>query len=325
MRLCVTGGAGYIGSVVAQRLIDHGHDVTILDNLATGHRAAIPEASRFVEGDIRDRRAVENALGPGIDAVLHFAALSVVADSSRRPLDYFDNNVGGTLSLLQAMQRAGVSRFIFSSSAAVYGEPDRLPIEESAPCKPTNPYGDTKLSIERMLASSRDAWGLRFVSLRYFNAGGSTDVHGEHHDPESHLIPIVLDVALGRRRKLRIFGDDYDTRDGTCLRDYIHVRDLAEAHVLALEALENKFSAILNLGSEEGSTVLEVVKTVEAVTGREVAREIGPRRTGDPAALLASSKRAEQALGWRKTCSTLEEIVRSAYEWRLGHPDGYPA
>ena len=175
-----------------------------------------------------------------------------------------------------------------------------------------------------MLASSRNAWGLRFASLRYFNAGGSTKVHGEHHDPESHLIPIVLDVALGRRKNLTIFGDDYDTRDGTCLRDYIHVRDLAEAHVLALEALEKDFSGVLNLGSEEGSTVLEVIETVEKVTGKAVAREVGPRRQGDPAALLASSKRAEEALGWRKTCSSLEEIVRSAWEWRQSHPDGYP-
>ncbi len=325
MRLCVTGGAGYIGSVVAQSLIERGHNVTVMDNLTTGHKCAIPEGSRFVEGDIRDRRVVEKAFEAGIDAVLHFAALSVVADSSEHPLEYFDNNVGGTLSLLQAMEHAGVTRFIFSSSAAVYGEPEQLPIEESAPCNPTNPYGDTKLSVERMLASSRGAWGLRFASLRYFNAGGSTKVHGEHHDPESHLIPIVLDVALGRRKSLTIFGDDYDTRDGTCLRDYIHVRDLAEAHVLALEALEKDFSGVLNLGSEKGSTVLDIIETVEKVTGKTVAREVGPRRQGDPAALLASSKRAEQALGWRKTCSSLEEIVRSAWEWRQSHPDGYPA
>jgi len=324
MKLCVTGGAGYIGSVVAQSLIDRGHSVTVLDNLTTGHTSAIPERSRFIEGDIRDRRVVEKAFEAGIDAVLHFAALSVVGDSSKHPLEYFDNNVGGTLSLLQAMLQAGVTRFIFSSSAAVYGEPKQLPIDESAPCNPTNPYGDTKLSVERMLASSRNAWGLRFASLRYFNAGGSTKVHGEHHDPESHLIPIVLDVALGRRKSLTIFGDDYDTRDGTCLRDYIHVRDLAEAHVLALEALEKDFSGVLNLGSEEGSTVLEVIETVEKVTGKTVAREVGPRRQGDPAALLASSKRAEEALGWRKTSSSLEEIVRSAWEWRQSHPDGYP-
>jgi UDP-glucose 4-epimerase len=325
MKLCVTGGAGYIGSVVAQSLIDGGHNVTVLDNLATGHKSAVPDGCRFVEGDIRDRHVVEKVFEPGIDAVLHFAALSVVGDSSQHPLEYFDNNVGGTLALLRAMERAGVARFIFSSSAAVYGEPERLPIEESAPCSPTNPYGDTKLSVERMLAACGQAWGLRFVSLRYFNAGGSTDLHGEHHDPESHLIPIVLDVALGRRESLTIFGDDYDTRDGTCLRDYIHVRDLADAHVLALDALEKDFSGVLNLGSEEGSTVLEVVETVERVTGKKVVRKVGPRRPGDPAGLLASSKRAEQVLGWRKTCSSLEEIVRSAWEWRRSNPDGYPA
>lgn len=203
MKLCVTGGAGYIGSVVAESLIDAGHDVTVIDNLTSGHRDAVPKQSRFVEGDIRNASAVEKALEGGIEAVLHFAALSIVEDSVRRPLEYFDNNVGGTLSLLQTMQRAGVTQFVFSSSAAVYGQPERLPIEESAPCVPTNPYGDSKLFVERMLASSREAWGLHFASLRYFNAGGSTEVHGEHHDPESHLIPIVLDVALGRRERFR--------------------------------------------------------------------------------------------------------------------------
>jgi len=323
MKLCVTGGAGYIGSVVTESLINAGHDVTVIDNLTTGHRDAVAKQSRFVKGDIRDPLAVEKAFEGGIDAVLHFAALSIVGDSVRRPLEYFDNNVGGTLALLQAMQRAGVTRFVFSSSAAVYGQPEQLPIDESAPCVPTNPYGDSKLFVERMLASSREAWGLQFASLRYFNAGGSTDEYGEHHDPESHLIPVVLDVALGRRERLTVFGDDYDTRDGTCLRDYIHVRDLAAAHVLALKALDKGFSGILNLGSEQGVTVLEVVKMVERVTGKTVAHDIGPPRPGDPAALLASSKAAEKVLGWQKISSSLEDIVRSAYEWRLQHPDGY--
>ena len=323
MKLCVTGGAGYIGSVVAESLIDAGHDVTVIDNLTTGHRDAVPKQSRFVEGDIRDHSTMEKAFDGGVDAVLHFAALSIVEDSVRKPLEYFDNNVGGTLALLQAMQRADITQFIFSSSAAVYGQPERLPIEESAPCVPANPYGVSKLFVEKMLAASREAWGLRFASLRYFNAGGSTAVHGEHHDPESHLIPIVLDVAFGRRERFSVFGNDYDTRDGTCLRDYVHVCDLAAAHVLALKALASGFSGILNLGSEQGITVLEVVRMVERVTGKTVTHEHGPRRPGDPAALLASSKQAEEILGWQKTNSSLEEIVRSAYEWRLQHPDGY--
>jgi UDP-glucose 4-epimerase len=278
----------------------------------------------LVVGDIRERKALQDVFEPGIDAVLHFAALSVVPESVERPLDYFGNNVGGTLELLRAMERFAVKRCIFSSSAAVYGVPDRLPIEETALCKPTNPYGQSKLFVESMLSASEAAWGLRHTSLRYFNAGGSTETHGEHHDPESHLIPIVLDVALGVRGSFTIFGDDYDTGDGTCLRDYIHVFDLAMAHVLALETLDKDFSGILNLGSDKAFTVLEVVEMVEKVTGKKVPRNIGPRRPGDPPALLASSKAAERALGWRKTCSSLEEIVRSAYEWRQAHPSGYP-
>lgn len=323
MKLCVTGGAGYIGAVVAQYLVDAGHEVTVVDSLTTGHRAALPKGCRFVEGDIRESAVIDKTFRPGIDAVLHFAALSVVADSVNRPLDYYHNNVGGTLHLLRGMERFGVGRFIFSSSAAVYGEPDRLPIEEDAACRPTNPYGQSKLFVEEMLQACRQAWGLRFMSLRYFNAGGSTTVHGEHHDPESHLIPIVLDVALGKRKTFTIFGDDYATPDGTCLRDYVHVYDLALAHVLALEALEKDTFGVVNLGSDKGFTVREVVDVVEKVTGKKVAHHVGPRRSGDPAALIASSKKAEQTLGWKKTCSSLDEIVRSAYEWRLRNPRGY--
>jgi len=325
MKLCVTGGAGYIGSVVAQMLIDEGHDVCILDNLSTGHRSALPDGARHVEGDIRDAAALDDALGNGVEAVLHFAALSIVGDSVSQPLTYFDNNVGGTLSILQAMNRLDVKRFVFSSSAAVYGAPDNLPIEETAPCRPTNPYGDSKLFVETMLEASRRAWGLRYVSLRYFNAGGSTEKHGEHHDPESHLIPIVLDVAAGRRKTFAVFGDDYDTPDGTCIRDYIHIHDLATAHVLALGAMQKKdFSGVLNLGSEEGFSVLEVIETAQRVTGANVAHTVGERREGDPPGLLASSRRAEEVLGWKKTRSTLEEIIQSAHEWRTKNPDGYP-
>lgn len=324
MRLCVTGGAGYIGSVVAQALVEGGHEVIVIDNLSTGHRAAVPAECRFVEGDVRDGDALDRALGEGVDAVLHFSALSVVPDSMKDPVTYFDNNIGGTVRLLERMQASGIGRIVFSSSAAVYGNPDKLPIEETAPCRPVNPYGFSKLVVENMFEQCRTAWGLDFVSLRYFNAGGSTSVHGEHHEPETHLIPVVLDTVAGKRRKFTIFGDDYDTPDGTCIRDYIHVHDLAAAHILALDAMKRGFSGALNLGSSEPFTVLEVVETVHGVTGKPVAHEIGPRRPGDPPALVASSRRAEEVLGWRKTRSSLEEIVRSAHEWRLRHPDGYP-
>jgi UDP-glucose 4-epimerase len=323
MKLCVSGGAGYIGSVVAQSLVDEGHDVTIVDNLSTGHEEAIPRGSRFVRGDIRDAAVLSEAFSGGIDAVLHFAALSIVGDSVDRPIDYFDNNVGGSLSLLRAMQTSGIKRFVFSSTAAVYGAPESLPIEETAPTRPTNPYGHSKLFVERILDTCATAWDLRYVALRYFNAGGSTPVQGEHHDPETHLIPVVLDVVSGRRPEFSIFGDDYDTPDGTCIRDYIHVVDLARAHVLALDAMQSGFSGALNLGSEDPFTVLDVVKTVEKVTGKKVNYKIGPRRPGDPPSLLASSRLAEEKLGWKKTCSSLEEIVRSAYDWRVQNPSGY--
>jgi len=323
MKLCVTGGAGYIGSVVVERLLEDGHEITVVDNLRTGHRSAVPDQCRFVEGDIRDRAALDRAIDSSTDAVLHFAARSLVGESMQKPLAYFDNNVGGTIKLLDAMRRHGVARFVFSSSAAVYGAPESLPIVETAPCRPENPYGTTKLMVEQILAAARAAHGLHYVALRYFNAGGSTETRGEDHDPETHLIPIVLDVAQGRRKRFSIFGDDYDTPDGTCIRDYIHVVDLADAHVRALDAMAGGFSGSLNLGSEDPFTVLEVVRTTEQVTGKPVAYEIGPRRAGDPPALLASSKRAEEVLGWKKRHSALEEIIRSAHEWRLAHPDGY--
>jgi UDP-glucose 4-epimerase len=255
--------------------------------------------------------------------VLHFAARSLVGESVEKPLDYYDNNVGGSIRLLEAVRDHEVGKFVFSSSAAVYGVPDALPIEETAPCRPENPYGMTKLMIERVLESSRQAFGLSFVALRYFNAGGSTEARGEDHDPETHLIPIVLDVALGRRERLSIFGDDYDTRDGTCIRDYIHVVDLADAHVLALDAMDRGFSGSLNLGSEDGFTVKEVVERTEAVTGRPVARTIGGRRPGDPPALQASSKRAREVLQWQPRHSALDDIIRTAYQWRTAHPEGY--
>lgn len=323
MKMCVTGGAGYIGSVVVENLLAKGHEIVVLDNLSTGHRGSIPAGCRLVEGDVRDRAALADALDPGVSAVLHFAAMSIVNDSVAEPLEYFDNNVGGTVCLLKAMKENGIKRFVFSSSAAVYGAPRRLPITESDPCEPENPYGTTKLFVEKVLEASRTSWGLAYVALRYFNAGGATVSYGEDHDPESHLIPIVLDVATGKRDKFSVFGDDYETSDGTCIRDYVHVSDLAEAHVLALDAMDKGFSGALNLGSEDPFTVLQVVQNVEKITGKKITYEIGPRRPGDPPALLASSRKAEEVLGWQKRHSSLEEIIRSAYQWRLNHPDGY--
>jgi UDP-glucose 4-epimerase len=323
MRLLVTGGAGYIGSVVVERLLERGDDVIVIDNLVTGHRRAVPAECTFVRGDIRDEEALARAMDSSTQAVLHFAASSIVAESVEKPLDYFDNNIGGALHLLKLMKKRGVNKIIFSSSAAVYGSPDKLPIEETAPCKPENPYGYTKLAVERILESCKNAWGLRYISLRYFNAAGSTSSCGEDHRPESHLLPIVLDVALGRRKNFQIYGSDYDTIDGTCVRDYIHVADLAEAHILALEALDKNFSGAMNLGSEKPHSVLEIIAAVEKVTGKSVPYDISGRRPGDPPALLASSKKAEELMGWQKRYSSLQEIISSAYRWRLKYPHGY--
>ncbi len=323
MKLVVTGGAGYIGSVVAEVLLAQGHDVTVFDNLSTGHRTAVPDGARFVEGDVRDEAALARALDGSVDAVLHFAAFSVVAESVQKPREYFDNNVGGTQSLLRAMSWFDVRRMVFSSTAAVYGTPAALPIEETAACVPENPYGASKLEVERALEAARTEWGLSYAALRYFNAGGATAERGEDHRPESHLIPVVLDTALGRRESITVFGNDYDTRDGTCLRDYIHISDLASAHVLALDAMARGFSGALNLGSEKGFTVLEVIRAVERITGRGVSFHIGPRRPGDPPALLASSRAAVDTLRWQRRASDLDEIVRSAYAWRVANPGGY--
>ena len=325
MKLCVTGGAGYVGSVVAEVLVARGHDVVVLDNLSTGHRDAVPPACRLVVGDIRDDRALAQALDGGVEAVLHFAALSVVADSMRRPLDYFDNNVGGTTRLVRAMETRHIKRLVFSSTAAVYGTPQALPIEEDAACRPENPYGWTKLTVEWMLAAARAQWGLSFVALRYFNAAGATTACGEDHRPESHLIPIVLEAALGRREFVTVFGSDYGTRDGTCVRDYVHVADLALAHVLALDAMERGFSGALNLGSEHGFSVREVIDATGRITGRTVVQESGARRAGDPPSLVASSARAREVLKWSPEHSRLDDIIASALAWHQRHPNGYQA
>lgn len=324
MRVCVTGGAGYVGSVVAEVLIGRGHDVVVLDNLTTGHRDAIPQGCTLVEGDVRDERSLEHALD-GVEAVLHFAALSVVAESMQRPLDYFDNNVTGTTTLVRAMRARRIGRLVFSSTAAVYGTPDALPITEEARCRPENPYGWSKLTVEWMLAAARAEWGLHYVALRYFNAAGATIACGEDHRPESHLIPIVLQAALGRRDAVTVFGTDYPTRDGTCVRDYVHVSDLADAHVRALDAMARGFSGSLNLGSESGFTVREVIDATARVTGRSVRATEGGRRPGDPPGLVASSARAKEILGWSPSQSSLDTIIGSALEWSRLHPDGYQA
>ena len=325
MRVCVTGGAGYIGSVVTEYLVAAGHEVIIVDNLSTGHRGAVPDNVAFHEGDLLDAAFIGSVLSSGVDAVCHFAAFSQVGESVADPLKYYANNVSGAISLLDAMKSAGVTDFLFSSTAAVYGEPEETPIEEDAALEPVNAYGNTKLAIERMLQDCSKAWGLRSLSLRYFNAAGATELHGEDHRPETHLIPLVLDSALGRREELVIFGDDYPTPDGTCIRDYIHVKDLATAHVLGLEKLRDGINGSLNLGNGTGFSVLQVIETAERVMGIEVPRRLGDRRPGDPAVLVASSGNAERLLGWKREFTEIEPIIKDAFEWRKEHPNGYHA
>jgi UDP-glucose 4-epimerase len=324
MQVLVTGGAGYIGSVVVEELLRDGHDVTVYDNLAKGHCQAVPPAAQFVQGELLDRDLLEATLRQReITAVIHMAADSQVGESVEHPAKYYQNNVVAGLSLIEVMRAAEVRRIVFSSTAAVYGEPSKQPIEESDPTGPTNPYGETKITFERALHWYSLAYGFRYVSLRYFNAAGATSRCGEWHHPETHLIPLVLQVAAGLRPSVQVFGDDYPTRDGTCVRDYIHVVDLARAHILALNVLEER-SAIYNLGcGGEGYTVSEVIDCARAVTGREIPFKAGPRRPGDPAVLIASSNRVRQELKWSPQFQNLEEIVGSAWEWLQEHPRGY--
>ncbi|MFF4954488.1 UDP-glucose 4-epimerase GalE [Streptomyces chattanoogensis] len=308
----VTGGAGYVGSVVAQHLLEAGHDVTVLDNLSTGFRAGVPAGAEFVEGDIRD---AGKWLDPTYDAVLHFAAFSQVGESVVKPEKYWDNNVGGTMKLLGAMRAAGVGKLVFSSTAATYGEPEQIPIVESAPTAPTNPYGAGKLAVDHMITGEAAAHGLAAVSLRYFNVAGAYGSCGERHQPESHLIPLVLQVAQGRREAISVFGDDYPTPDGTCIRDYIHVADLAEAHLLALDAAASGEHLICNLGNGNGFSVREVIETVRKVTGHPIPEVLAPRRGGDPAVLVASAQTAIDRLGWRPSRADLAGIVADAWQF----------
>lgn len=325
MNVLVTGGAGYIGSVVSEFLCEAGHHVVVIDDLSTGHREALEPRARFVEGSILDRDTVLPVLSKGIDAVCHFAAFSLVGESMENPLKYYQNNIAGAVSLLGAMREAHVEHFLFSSTAAVYGEPESIPITESAILKPVNAYGNTKLAVERLLEDCHAAWGLRYLSLRYFNAAGASKRFGEDHHPETHLIPLVIDAALGKSPALVIYGDDYATTDGTCIRDYIHVKDLASAHLLGLDKLIGGLTGALNLGNGRGFSVLEVVKAAEAVMGRTVPHRVGERRAGDPAVLVASSARAEERLGWKRAHPDIEMIIRDAFEWRKRFPGGYGA
>ena len=327
MRLLVLGGAGYIGSHTAVELLDRGHEVVIADNLITGYKQAVPKEAVFYQGDIRDYNFLNNLFKTEkIDAVIHFAAFSLVGESVTNPLKYYENNLYGTKVLLQAMIDNNVDKIVFSSTAATYGEPENIPILESDRTCPTNPYGETKLAMEKMMKWSANAYQLRYVSLRYFNACGAhkSGKLGEAHNPESHLIPLVLQVPNGKRESVSIYGTDYDTPDGTCIRDYIHVTDLAEAHILAVEYLmKGGESNVFNLGNGVGYSVREVIETARKVTGHPIPAVEIPRRAGDPARLVASGEKAKTVLGWEPKITSLEDIIRSAWIWHSTHPNGY--
>lgn len=327
MTILVLGGAGYIGSHTVYALIEKGVDVVVIDNLETGHIEAVHEKARFYKGDIRDRAFVDSVLDKEkIDAVIHFAANSLVGESMVNPLKYYDNNVNGTKVLLQSMVAHGLDKIVFSSTAATYGEPEKVPILETDRTEPTNTYGETKLAMEKMFKWTDRAHGLKYVSLRYFNACGAhvSGKIGEAHSPETHLIPLILQVPLGQREYISIFGDDYDTSDGTCIRDYIHVTDLAQAHILAVDYLmKGNESNIFNLGNGVGFTVKEVIDTARKVTGHEIPAKIAERRAGDPARLIASSDKARQVLLWKPEHADLEEIISTAWNWHKNHPNGY--
>ena len=323
MKLLVTGGAGYIGSVVAHQLLEAGHETVVLDNLSKGYERAVPEGSRFLKGDLLDAEEVGSTLSEGFDGVLHFAALSLVGESVEEPELYYRNNVGGTLNLLEAMREAGVSRLVFSSTAAVYGEPEEVPIPETAPALPTNPYGASKLAVDRMIGAVAAARGLAATSLRYFNVAGASGRFGEDHHPETHLIPLVLQTASGRRDSVKLFGTDYPTRDGTAVRDYIHVEDLGRAHLLALEAARPREHHVYNLGNGAGFSVREVIEAARRVTGCPIEAVEAPRRSGDPAVLVASSEKIRDELRWKPERPEPEAMISDAWEWMQTHPNGY--
>lgn len=327
MKILVTGGAGYIGSHTVKALLAQGHEVIVLDNLSRGHRGAVPATVRLVTEDIHHRDIVRQLLeDEHIEGVMHFAAHSQVGESMENPTIYYDNNVVGSYNLLEAVRQAGVKYFVFSSTAAVYGEPEKTPITEDMPYQPTNVYGQTKLMIETMLAQFSRAYGLKYVALRYFNAAGASPdgTIGEDHTPETHLIPLILEAALGKRKSIKIFGTDYPTPDGTCIRDYIHVADLADAHCRVLKYLaDGGESQYFNLGSQNGFSVREMIEAAKKVTGRDFTVEEAPRRPGDPAILIAGSEKIRAVTGWQPQHSQVEQIIRDAWNWHVHHPNGY--
>jgi UDP-glucose 4-epimerase len=322
MKLLVTGGAGYIGSVVANQLLERGHEVVVLDDLSRGHRAAIPPGARFVEVGLADADATRAALAEGFDGVLHFAALALVAESVEFPERYHRGNFVGTLNLLDAMREHGIGRLVFSSTCATYGEPDEVPMPETLPTDPVNSYGNSKLAVDRMIGDECRAHGLGAISLRYFNVAGASGAFGEDHYPETHLIPLVLQAAAGRREHVSVFGTDYPTKDGTAIRDYIHVEDLGRAHLLAMDAIRPGLHTIYNLGNGLGFSVREVIELARKVTGCEIPVKEEPRRPGDPAQLVASSEKIRAELGWEPE-KDLEAMIADAWAWRQARPDGY--
>lgn len=316
MKILITGGAGYVGGTVAELLLSKGHAVTIYDNLCHGHRTLVPAKAEFIEGDIADRAKLEDIFSAQrYDGVMHFAALIEAGESMQRPELYFRNNTASTLALFEAMLAKGVKRLVFSSTAAVYGEPESTPIREDAKLKPTNAYGESKLLVEHMLGWLNQIHGFRYASLRYFNVAGAIEGRGEAHEPESHLIPLILDVALGKRQSIKIFGQDYPTPDGTCIRDYIHVQDLADAHLLAFEALGKHDKLIYNIGNGHGFSIRDVIESARRVTGHPIPVIDEPRRPGDPAVLIASSEKIERELGWTRKFAKLDGIIASAWKW----------
>ena len=323
MKILVTGGAGYIGSVAVEQLIKAGESVVVFDNLYQGHRGAVHPDAVFVEGDLADRAAVDAAFkAHKPDAVMHFASHTLVGESMQKPFLYLEDNITNALNLLHCTLEHGVRRFILSSTANLFDDPERMPIDEKERIVPGSPYGESKFMIERLLHWFDQIYGLRYAALRYFNAAGASETRGDDHDPEYHLIPIVLEVAQGKREKVIIFGDDYPTPDGSCVRDYIHVIDLAQAHILALHALDEG-SRVYNLGNGKGFSVKEVIETARDVTGHPIPADVGARRAGDPATLVASSDKIRQELGWQPQYSNLRDIIESAWAWHQAHPNGY--
>jgi UDP-glucose 4-epimerase len=325
MAILVTGGAGYIGSVTVELLRAQGEDVVVLDNFSRGHRAAVDEHTIFYEGNVGDRDLVEKITRENeIESCIHFAALAYVGESVTEPARYFENNVAQGIALLEALIKAGVTCIVFSSTCSTYGEPERIPIAEDHPQRPVNPYGWSKFMMERIMEAYDRAYGLRFVALRYFNASGATADHGEHHEPETHLIPNVLAAALGRLPFVSVFGNDYPTPDGTAIRDYIHVSDLGSAHIAALKYLRaNGQSTAINLGTGHGYSVFEVIESARRVTGRQVEIKIEPRRAGDPSHLIAEGAKARKVLNWQPSYADLDTIIRMAFAWHSSHPEGY--